>query len=372
MPPTEKRKSSESSVGEDASSLAAKKSRGAQSETSESITDAVTHLHTLLQTKEKELNEREADFDRRVKTFEANHPSIGGDNDVMQLNVGGRTNIAVLRSTLTQFEDSMLAAKFSGRWDDSMEKDSDGRIFIDQDPESVMILITYLRMRMNNRLKEIPNTNRPTPTYQFCTMLEYYNLIPGIYPQTWVGLKNNAAGNDPNNFVCEEIAYGTVKLVTKDGEYATVVHPYGGIVTPQVHEFTVEFDKGTNGAVGWFYCGYADGSGGYDTSFDNSLSASLILNVTERKVFGPESILEQNMRVNHNDSTTKVNCQRSGQKRKSSTREYSIEVADNERVALSMDYVPILPLIHFSGSVTISGLKYAINELKVARGKIDF
>ena len=75
MPPTEKRKSSESPES-DASSLAAKKSRGAHSETSESITDAVTHLHNLLQTKEKELNEREADFDRRVKTFETNHPQI--------------------------------------------------------------------------------------------------------------------------------------------------------------------------------------------------------------------------------------------------------------------------------------------------------
>ena len=370
MPPTEKRKSSESSVG-DASSLAAKKSRGAQSETSESITDAVTHLHNLLQTKEKELNEREADFDRRVKTFEADHPSIGGDNDVMQLNVGGRTNIAVLRNTLTQFEDSMLAAKFSGRWDDSMEKDSDGRIFIDQDPDSFMILITYLRMRMNNRLKEIPNTNRPTPTYQFCTMLEYYNLMPAVYPQTWVGLKNDAAGNDPANFVCEEIAYGTVKLVTKDGEYATVVHPFSGFRTPQVHEFTVEFEKGTSGAAGWFSC-YSDGLGRYETSFDESLSDSLILNITERKVLGPESILEQNMRVNHTDSTTKVNCQRSGQKRNDSSREYSIEVADNERVALSLNHEAILPVIYFSGSVTISGLKYAINELKVARGKIDF
>ena len=310
------------------------------------------------------MKERETDFDRRVKTFESAHPSIGGDNDVIQLNVGGRTNIAVLRSTLTQFEDSMLAAKFSGRWDDSMEKDRDGNIFIDQDPDSFMILITYLRLRMNNQLKEIPYTRRPEPTYQFCTMLEYYNLMPAVYPQTWVGSKNTAAGtgNDPNNFVCEEIAYGTVALVTKEGEYATVVHPYE--FTPQVHEFTVEFEKGTSGAVGWVYCQFADGSGGHDTSFDNSLSDSLILNVTERKVFGPVSILEQNMRVNHTDSTTKVNCHRSGRKRGAVTREYSIEVADNERVALALSIKPfILPVIYFSGSVTVSGLKYAINEI---------
>ena len=70
------------------------------------------------------------------------------------------------------------------------------------------------------------------------------------------------------------------------------------------------------------------------------------------------------MRVNHTDSTTKVNCQRSVDRRNAATREFSIEVADNERVALSTSRSAIsLPLIYFSGSVTISGLKYAINEL---------
>lgn len=88
---------------------------------------------------------------------------------------------------MTQFEDSMLAAKFSGRWDDSMEKDRDGNVFVDQDPESFMKLISYLRLRMNNQLRPVPNSQRPKPTYKFCTMLEYYNMLPGVYPQTWVG-----------------------------------------------------------------------------------------------------------------------------------------------------------------------------------------
>ena len=60
------------------------------------------------------MKEREADFTRRVKLYESTNPTMGSDNDVIQLNVGGRTNIAVLRNLLTQFEGSMLAAKFSG------------------------------------------------------------------------------------------------------------------------------------------------------------------------------------------------------------------------------------------------------------------
>jgi len=111
------------------------------------------------------LKEREADFSRRVKLFETTNPAMGSDNDILQLNVGGRTNIAVLRNLLTQFEGSMLEAKFSGRWDDSMEKDRDGNIFVDQDPENFMLLINYLRMRMNNQLKRVPSVHRPKPTY---------------------------------------------------------------------------------------------------------------------------------------------------------------------------------------------------------------
>jgi hypothetical protein len=325
---------------------------------SESITDVVTHLHNLLQTKEKELKEREADFDRRVKLFESTNPTIGSDNDIIQLNVGGRTNIAVLRNLLTQFDDSMLAAKFSGRWDDSMERDRDGNVFVDQDPDSFMNLITYLRMRMNNQLKLVPNIHRPRPTYKFCTMLEYYNLLPGIYPQTWVG-------GEP--FDCEEIAYGTVTLSSVEGEYATVAHPYLGMSTPEIIEFTVEFDKGTCGAVGWVYCKDDGHDSKISRTFNEVMGDSLFLNIAERKVFGPTEILEQNMRVNHADSTTKVVCQRS-RSLDQNKKIFSIAVGDNAKVAATVadglrNNFRVLPMIHFSGKVTVSGIKYDIDGL---------
>ena len=37
----------------------------------------------------------------------------------------------------------MLAAKFSGRWDDSFEKDRDGNIFVDQNPENFLRPTTF-------------------------------------------------------------------------------------------------------------------------------------------------------------------------------------------------------------------------------------
>eukprot|EP00956_Cyclotella_meneghiniana_P034072 scaffold101346_cov68-Cyclotella_meneghiniana.AAC.3 len=324
---------------------------------SESITDAVTHLHNLLQTKEKDLKEREEAFAKRVKLFETTNPSIGSGNDVIQLNVGGQKNIAVLRSLLTQFEDSMLAAKFSGRWDDSMEKDRDGNVFLDQDPESFMILISYLRLRMNNQLRRVPNCHRPSPTYRFCTMLEYYNMLPGVCPQTWHG--------NESLFDCKEIGYGTVTLTTKEGEHASVIHPHHGMSTPEFLEFTVEFDKGTSGAVGWLYCTDNGQSNKITSAFDEVTNRSMFLNIAHRKVYGPGEILEENMRIDHSESVLKVICQRSGSL---GQRDFSITVADNAKVSASIDNslphekVRILPVIHFSGKVTVSGIKYAIDE----------
>jgi len=50
---------------------------------SDSITTAATHLHSLLIAKEKELKEKEDEFDRRVKLYESKHPSIDTDTDIL-------------------------------------------------------------------------------------------------------------------------------------------------------------------------------------------------------------------------------------------------------------------------------------------------
>lgn len=60
----------------------------------------------------KKLKEREDEFTRKVNLYESNNPSLGKDSDVLHLNVGG-SHITVLRRTLTQFKDSVLAAQFS-------------------------------------------------------------------------------------------------------------------------------------------------------------------------------------------------------------------------------------------------------------------
>ena len=84
-------------------------------ENQEDITKAVSQLQEILDSKRKSLDEREESFARRLRLFEASYPQSGKDTDILRLNVGGSTKIAVLRRVLTQFEDSVLASMFSGR-----------------------------------------------------------------------------------------------------------------------------------------------------------------------------------------------------------------------------------------------------------------
>jgi len=69
--------------------------------------DALQQVHGILESKNKAveeqkrlLEEKEA-FLKRVRLFEESNPKAGKESDVLHLNVGGVTNIAVLRRTLT-------------------------------------------------------------------------------------------------------------------------------------------------------------------------------------------------------------------------------------------------------------------------------
>ena len=81
-------------------------------------------------------------------------------------------------------------------------------------------------------------------------------------------------------------------------------------------EFTVVFEKGTAGAVGWLgfdkdkdtdspYSHLLDG-------FRDNQENSIVLSITERKIFGPDKILDENMRIDHMVSTTKITCRYGG------------------------------------------------------------
>jgi len=78
------------------------------------------------------------------------------ENDIVNINVGGK-KLACKRSTLTGVPGSLLEAMFSGRWEDRLEKDDKGQIFLDLNPYAFGKVLDWLRA------KRIESIERPAP-----------------------------------------------------------------------------------------------------------------------------------------------------------------------------------------------------------------
>lgn len=130
----------------------------------------------------QELEERQARFDREKSAM----MGCARPEDVLDLNVGGLADCAASRRTLCCVEDSMLAARFSGRWDDSLEKDSRGRFFVDFSPDLFLPLLDFLRQREvatvadPARSPAVPESQMP----DFVSMVRYYGLLDAVYPMS--------------------------------------------------------------------------------------------------------------------------------------------------------------------------------------------
>jgi hypothetical protein len=76
------------------------------------------------------------------------HKHGGADiklSDIIRLNVRG-TKLFARRDTLTVVKSSRLEALFSGRWENQLLRDDQGRVFMDVDPKSFMKVLEYLYM----------------------------------------------------------------------------------------------------------------------------------------------------------------------------------------------------------------------------------
>lgn len=67
---------------------------------------------------------------------------------------------------------------FSGRWEESLKRDPNGRVFIDENSELIEIIVDFLRMKK----REDPSKPAPPPTVRgdkkdnFLSLLNYYGL----------------------------------------------------------------------------------------------------------------------------------------------------------------------------------------------------
>ncbi|GFH59826.1 hypothetical protein CTEN210_16302 [Chaetoceros tenuissimus] len=116
---------------------------------------------------------------KKVKTQIKNTSGHKKPSDVVCLNIGGR-RLEVLRRTLCSVKGSLLASKFSGKLDKSLDKDRHGNFFIEEEFDLFKKMIDALRKKATST-KKYPY-KAPQGNEDFYRMLEYYKMTQGIYP----------------------------------------------------------------------------------------------------------------------------------------------------------------------------------------------
>lgn len=98
----------------------------------------------VLSQREGKLDERLNELNRaKYDIVRANGNRNAADDDIVEINAGG-TIVAAKRSTLTQIKGTRLEALASGRWDKMLQRDSQGRIFLDVNPTCFQAIVDYL------------------------------------------------------------------------------------------------------------------------------------------------------------------------------------------------------------------------------------
>jgi hypothetical protein len=143
----------------------------------------------------------------------------------------------------------MLASLFSGRWDDSIEKDRNGNFFINQPLDLFVPLVDYFR----DKLCDTPSSpcavsptafSTSTKYTAFLRMVEYYGLTPGVFPfviEMHSGLKEES---------CQIRDYPNLGVTTRDWSVFTLL-PKGH--TRKILGYEVKLGKVENFQLGWLH-----------------------------------------------------------------------------------------------------------------------
>ena len=137
----------------------------ALSSTNKRLKEARANIERDYEAQVKKLDESERKLMQRMDTLNSKKHEIAkangnidiADDDIVEINAGGKI-IAAKRGTLTQLKGTRLESLFSGRWDKKLQRDNDGRIFLDVDPACFQAIVDYL-----NELAISSEDNPPHP-----------------------------------------------------------------------------------------------------------------------------------------------------------------------------------------------------------------
>ncbi|OEU10860.1 hypothetical protein FRACYDRAFT_263729 [Fragilariopsis cylindrus CCMP1102] len=128
-------------------------------------------------------NEIETMNNSIVGSTSAAAAATSNEDVIIEINAGGKI-ISALRSTLTLAPNTMFTYMFSGRWEESMKRDDNNRVYLDHDPDLIEIIVNFLRM------KKIEDPTKPVQSpmvriekrNNFDYLLRYFGLADFFYP----------------------------------------------------------------------------------------------------------------------------------------------------------------------------------------------
>jgi len=207
--------------------------------------------------KDKLDNDRRG-FEIRVQEFESErtwmlkHASSG---DILHLNIAGELTRSVLRSTLCIIEGSMLAARFSGRWDGG-GKDVNGCFFINFAPDIFLPLLDFLVQTQVETSSSCNPALYPHPppekVQDFMRMVHFYGLGE-LFPQKAnMVLEDGDASLDVENLSVQANKWSTVSLHVHKNSMLTILNyeVVGELASPQIGWVNADFRATAGHGVG--------------------------------------------------------------------------------------------------------------------------
>ncbi|CAF0933001.1 unnamed protein product [Rotaria sordida] len=127
-------------------------------EAKEAFDQALTELERQRADNEKQYQEKLKQLAEERRKWDAEKATVerlvASASPIVNLNVGGET-MSTSRATLTVAEGSLLATMFSGKWEDKLMKDTNGRIFLDYDPVLFKFILNQLRTWSDPSIKRV-------------------------------------------------------------------------------------------------------------------------------------------------------------------------------------------------------------------------
>eukprot|EP00386_Alphamonas_edax_P001836 GDKI01005534.1.p1 GENE.GDKI01005534.1~~GDKI01005534.1.p1 ORF type:complete len:347 (+),score=66.89 GDKI01005534.1:33-1073(+) len=130
--------------------------------------------------------------------------AVSPSGAIVVLNVGGKL-FTTTRSTLCVEENSLLASMFSGRWENSLQRDENGNVFLDFNPTVFSLLLDYLRAKQ----LAAPDMCVPFPSPSlehgalWGHMIDYFGIKPKFITDKFSAEVNDSS-EEPNGCTLSE------------------------------------------------------------------------------------------------------------------------------------------------------------------------